>query len=232
MRNLIILFFVFVTSNLIFSQNEDRSGGKSYGLKVQLGTGVFNGAQESYDLKIQGSPYLSKDFKAANVSQINVIANMRYNVYKDEFEFITPKNDTLILDKINDFANLEFVNSKTKYFLTNYTNESNRIVFGYLINLYEKGNFGLFKKDNILMQEEKIAKTTLEANMPAKYYNASSTYFLKNDKNFIKFPESKKQLVKIFPDKKEMIEKFLKENKIDFDITEEKIKIIDFLTTL
>ena len=73
MKNSIILFFVFATINLIFSQNEDRSGGKSYGLKVQLGTGVFNGAQESYDLKIQGSPYLSKDLQSGDKVKAMVV---------------------------------------------------------------------------------------------------------------------------------------------------------------
>ena len=232
MKNSVILFFVFATSNLIFSQKEQRTGRQPNSFWVQLGTGIIYAPRECAGVVITGTPYVNKMFADVNVAQLDLIAKMRYNVYEDEFEFITPKNDTLILDKKETFANLEFIDTGTKYFLTNYTNEDNRIVLGYLIDLYQKGNFGLFKKNNILIQEEKVAKTTLEANMPAKYYNASSTYFLKNDKNFIKFPESKKQLLKIFPNKKEMIEKFLKDNKIDFDITEEKIKIIDFLTTL
>lgn len=232
MKNSVILFFVFATSSLIFSQKEQRTGRQPNSFWVQLGTGIIYAPRETAGVVITGTPYVNKNFADVNVAQLDLTAKMRYNVYEDEFEFITPKNDTLILDKKETFANLEFIDTKTKYFLTNYTNEDNRIVLGYLIDLYQKGNFGLFKKNNILIQEEKVAKTTLEANMPAKYYNASSTYFLKNDKNFIKFPESKKQLVKIFPDKKETIEKFLKENKIDFDITEEKIKIVDFLSTL
>ena len=232
MKNSVILFFVFATSSLIFSQKEQRTGRQPNSFWVQLGTGIIYAPRETAGVVITGTPYVNKNFADVNVAQLDLTAKMRYNVYEDEFEFITPKNDTLILDKKETFANLEFIDTKTKYFLTNYTNEDNRIVLGYLIDLYQKGNFGLLKKNNILIQEEKVAKTTLEANMPAKYYNASSTYFLKNDKNFIKFPESKKQLVKIFPDKKETIEKFLKENKIDFDITEEKIKIVDFLSTL
>ena len=36
-------------------------------------------------------------------------------------------------------------------------------------------------------------------------------------------------LLKLFPDKKEAIENFIKENKIDFDIEKDRIKIINFL---
>ena len=68
--------------------------------------------------------------------------------------------------------------------------------------------------------------------MPAKYYKSSDIYFLKTKEKILEFPSSKKRLSKIFPDKKEAIEAFVKENKIDFDKESDKIKIIDFLATL
>ncbi len=179
--------------------------------------------------KIQGSPYLKPFFKEVSVTKIKTIAQMRYNVFNDEFEFISPKKDTLILDKIEDFGALNFVNTSINYKLCNYTNQNEKIVYGYLIDLHQNGEFGLFKKENISLTEEKIAKTSLEQNMPAKYYNSGSSYFLKNGKNIIAFPNSKKRLLKIFPEKQVAIETFVKDNKIDFDIEADKIKLIDFM---
>ena len=83
---------------------------------------------------------------------------MRYNVYKDEFEFITSKNDTLILDKIDDFSNIKFTVSNVKYKLLNYTKIKKGSYKGYLIDIYQKGNFGIYKKENILLNELKIPK--------------------------------------------------------------------------
>ena len=180
--------------------------------------------------KAEGSMYTQKAFAAAKVSSIEGKSFMRYNTFSDEFEFITPKNDTLILDKIEDFKEVMFIGSNKKFVLTPYTNNKNRLTYGYLIQLYEKGNYGLFKKENISFIEAKTAKTTLEMSMPAKYNKSEDTYFLKNkDAGISEFPDSKKDLIKLFPDKKQSIETFVKEQKISFDKEADMIKIVDFL---
>lgn len=226
---IIILIIGFLTFNLCHSQ-EDRSGGKSYKYQPTLGNGVYK--EDFKSKEIQGSPYLNKIFSLVKVENVEEKSKMRYNVYKDEFEFITVKNDTLILDKLEDFKDLTFVATNTKYKLLNYLNLDNKFQFGYLIDVYQKKDFGLFKKENIGLTEEKIAKTSLEQNMPAKYYKSGDIYFLKTKEKIVEFPSSKKRLSKIFQDKKEAIETFVKENKIDFDKSTDKIKIIDFLSTL
>jgi hypothetical protein len=182
--------------------------------------------------KINGSPYQQKMFALAKVGTIDQKSLLRYNIFNDEFEFITSRKDTLILDKIEDFATIFFTEINKKYQLTTYTNSKNKLFYGYLINLKEINGFTLFKKENITFMEEKIAKTSLEVNMPAKFVKTNDTFFLKNkDKGTSEFPENKKGLLKLFPDKKEAIESFLKENKIDFDSESDLMKIIDFIAT-
>lgn len=215
----ISLGFLLITING-FSQREGRMVGSTF----------VNPAKAAK--KPLGSTYNQPNFSAARVENLNLQAFMRYNVFKDEFEFITPKNDTLILDKIEDFNTITFIGNKKKYCLTVYTNDSNRLENGYLIELYNKGNFTLYKKENIVFTEEKIAKTTLEKDMPAKYSKASDSYFLKNSATgTTAFPDGKKALTKMFPDKKQAIETFLKENKIDLDKEPDMIKTIDFLAS-
>lgn len=179
-----------------------------------------------------GSPYQQKMFALAKVGTIDQKSLLRYNIFNDEFEFITTRKDTLILDKIEDFATIVFTETTKKYQLTTYTNSKNKLFYGYLINLKEINGFTLFKKENIIFSEEKIAKTSLEVNMPAKFVKSGDTYFLKNkDNGTSEFPDNKKGLLKLFPDKKEAIETFLKENKIDFDSESDLMKIIDFIVT-
>ena len=226
--NFFMTLLIFITFSS-FSQ-EDRSGGKSFKYQPVLGNGVFR--EEAKAIEIQCSPYLNKNFSQVKVESVEEKSKMRYNVFKDEFEFITVKNDTLILDKLEDFKDLTFVATNTKYKLVNYINLDDKFQFGYLIDIYQKNDFGLFKKENIGLTEEKIAKTSLEQNMPAKYFKSSDIYFLKTKDKIVEFPSSKKRLSKIFPDKKEAIEAFVKENKIDFDKDSDKIKIVDFLSTL
>lgn len=176
-----------------------------------------------------GSPYLQNMFAPAIIDNIKTQANVRYNVFKDEFEFISKKGDTLVLDKKEDFASVTFNNNK-KYRLTVYTNRENSLNNGYLIELYSKSDFTLYKKENINLIEGKTAKTTFEKDMPARYSKAEDGYFLKMPNgNTTEFPDSKKALFKMFPDKKQALETYFKENKIDFDNEGDLIKIIGLL---
>ena len=104
---------------------------------------------------------------------------------------------------------------------------------GYLVELYSNGSFSLYKKEAITYYAGKKARTSQESDLPASYSKVSYSYFFKTKTgNIIPFPESKKQLIKLYPDNKEGIEAFLKENKIDFDADADRIKIIHFLSTL
>ncbi len=180
--------------------------------------------------KASGMPYSQKMFGSAIVEKLKLKAYMRYNVVNDEFEFITPKNDTLILDKIEDFSNITFPELHLNYLLTPYVNRG-KLVYGYLLDYYKKGDFGLFMKQNIIYIDAKPAKTTLEVDMPAKYVKTNNSYFLKNKETIAEFPNGKKALVKLFPDKKQLLEDFVKLNKIDFDAESDMIRIINFLAS-
>lgn len=229
MKSVLVLFLVL---KLSFCLSQNQGVGNKFEVIDPSRTGKIFRNPIKEATKIEGSPYLIANYRNVKVDSVNQEAKMRYNVFIDEFEFITPKNDTLILDKIDDFKNLNFVATNTKYKLVNYLNVNDKFQFGYLIDLYQKNDFGLLKKENIQLTEEKTAKTSLEQSMPAKYFRSSDIYFFKNKDKISEFPSNKKRLSKIFPAKKEAIETFVKENKIDFDKEADKIKIIDFLSTM
>lgn len=179
--------------------------------------------------KAEGTPYKFPLFLQANVEKISVKAFMRYNVYKDEFEFITPKNDTLVLDKIEDFGVVNFEGVGKRYELLPYT-KGKKLEYGYLIGSYSKNNWTLYTKENVGFTEAKPAKTTLETNMPARFYKAADSFYLKNDTGSItEFPDGKKALVKAFPSKKDTLEAYLKDNKVDFSDVNDLKRVVDVL---
>lgn len=217
MKNFKIVLFVFLVFQLnLYAQLPVKTSKYNSNLKT----------------KIVGSPYTQKMFAQAKVGTVEQKNFMRYNVFNDEFEFISAQKDTLILDKIEDFGTIVFPETNRKFQLVTYTNSKNKLFYGYLQNLKENNGFVLFKKENIQYVDEKIAKTSMEVNMPAKFVKSGDTFFLKNkDKGTSEFPDNKKGLLKLFPEKKEAIETFLKENKIDFDSENDLMKIIDFIAT-
>lgn len=227
MKNLLLTTFALLALNASFAQDKKTASSSERHMVGQ----VFRNASAD-GTKPSGSPYQQHMFAPAKVDNITPKAFMRYNVFNDEFEFITPQNDTLVLDKSDEFSVITFLATNKKYQLQQYT-KNGKLVYGYLINTYEKGGFVLFIKENIDFYEGKKAKTSLEIDMPSRYAKTGDSYFLQNKAAGItEFPDGKKALSKLFPDKKAAIETFVKEHKISFDEKDDLIKVIDFLATL
>jgi hypothetical protein len=225
---LLIFFLIFSTS----AQVDLQFGNIDAIMMNQGASKVFRNSKNN-QRKIEGTPYNQQMFAIAKVENVTQKYYMRYNVYDDEFEFITPKNDTLILDRINDFSNITFTGTNKKYVLLDYTNSLGKLVKGYLIDLYSKGNYTLYSKEKVTYYDGKIAKTSLEKEMPPRFVKSENEYYFKNKENIItEFPDSKKKLIKLFPDQKSNIETFIKDNKIDFDLDSDKKRIVDFLSSM
>jgi hypothetical protein len=181
--------------------------------------------------KTEGSPYLNKLFAPALVAGVSKNAMMRYDAFSDEFEFVNSTRDTLVLNKVEPYTNITFTITNTKYQLVDYKNKGKETK-GYLIWLFEKNNYALFKKQNVLYTKARIAKSGYEKDTPAKFEKGNDTFFLKDgDKGISEFPSNKKGLLKLYPEKKAEIETFVKQNDIDFDKESDLIKIVDFLAT-
>ena len=95
--------------------------------------------------------------------------------------------------------------------------------FDYNVLLFEN-------KDKIyfFLSDQKPYNIKIDSVFPLKIGNS---YFLKTKETISEFPNNKKGLFKLFPDKKQILEDFVKENKIDFDEVSDQIKIIDYLAT-
>ncbi|MFN3969506.1 hypothetical protein [Flavobacterium sp.] len=179
---------------------------------------------------VKGSPYINKVFGHGKV--VNAAENvfLRYNAYDDLFEFISPNNDTLVLSKTESYGDILFTGTKINYRLVNYTDKNNKLTKGYLIQLHQKNDFILYKKQKVNYSSARPAVSSYAEDLPAEYTIAAEVFYLKSkDQEILEFPTSKKGLVKLYPDRKEAIETFLKQNKINFDSEADLKKLIDFL---
>lgn len=185
--------------------------------------------QANYSSKTAGSPYINKFFQSAKVDNVSQSAAMRYDAYQDEFEFIKGR-DTLVLNK-EKYNSITFMGSNTKYKLVDYTKKGKKIN-GYLISLYEKGDYALFKKQNISYEPEKVATTSFDRSIPASFVKDSDTFFIKDkDRGISELPKNKKGLIKLYPDKKDQLEAFIKQNDTNFDNEADLKKLIEFLAS-
>jgi len=176
-----------------------------------------------------GTPYITKAFQPALVSGVSQNAMMRYDAYNDQFEFINSSRDTLVLNRLEQYNKVTFTISNTVYKLMDYTKKGEK-VNGYLISLFEKNGYGLFKKQNVRFTKEREANNSYDKSLPARYDKQNDTYFFKNgDKGISEMPDSKKGFFKLFPEKKAELESFFKQNDIDLDKEADMIKVLDLL---
>ncbi len=232
MKNLFFYTLLIGLFSIILNAQESERKQSLDAMMTSHGGKIFRNSKNK-ETKILGTPYFQQMFALAKVDNVTQKYFMRYNVFADEFEFITPKNDTLILDKIADFNKITFSGINKKYSLLEYTNSGGNYVKGYLIEFYTKGNYTLYVKEKVTYYSGKVAKTSLEKDMPERYVKAENGYYFKNKEAvIIEFPESKKQLIKLYPDKKQEIETFIKDTKVSFNEDYDRIKIIDFLSAL
>ena len=223
---IIVLFMTLSTSIVGFSQSQDGKITSLESSGIRLSETNYH---PTYS-KTLGSPYLNKAFLHAKVGDVVQNALLRYNACQDEFEFINSKNDTLVLNNAAAFSTITITNPKAVYQYVNFTEKSGKFNTGYLINLYEKNGYILYKRQKIKYYDAIPAKSSYDTSTQARFVPLKDTFFLKKiDGEIFELPSNKKGFLKLFPEKKTEIEIFIKQNDIDLEKEQDLIKLIGYL---
>lgn len=183
------------------------------------------------DTDVTGSQYFNENFLKGKIKGIPESVELRYNAYTDEVEF-RDSNDTIYtLIKDEKLNPIEFFKKKIVY--TEYQNEKNQIVNGYLFEVYTS-KYKIFKNEKIILLPAKEPRSGYDIYTPPKLQKTNSLFFLKlsDDKDIFVFPKNKNELIKHFPDKKNEINEFFKSNKLGFSKEGDLIQIVNFLEKL
>ncbi|MFZ4680420.1 MAG: hypothetical protein ACOYLP_09655 [Flavobacterium sp.] len=224
---IIVLFMMLSTSRVGFSQSQD-------GKITTLESSGIRLSETNYHptyTKTLGSPYPNKAFLHAKVGDVVQNALLRYNACYDEFEFINSKNDTLVLNNAAAFSTITITYPKALYQYVNFTEKSGKLNTGYLVSLFEKNGYLLYKRQKIKYYDAIPAKSSYDTSTQARFVPLKDTFFIKiNDGEIFELPTNKKELLKLFPEKKTDIEIFIKQNEIDLEKEPDVIKLIEFFT--
>lgn len=205
--------------------NIDAAGGGSTLFRNK----VFEKKKE----KIEGTPYLNEVFMSSSISGVENVFLTRYNAFTDEVEvsydesiFVIPKEErySTIVNKPLDY----------KLQLIRYNAGDENYVHGYLFELFATEKVGLYKREQVVLQEAREAANSYATSVPPKYAKKSEEYFLKmNAEKVVPFPKNKKGLNNLYSGKSgESINAYLKSEKISFKNESDLIKLTKFLATL
>ena len=168
----LISFTVFSQVNLNLTNNENFE-------VVKMLTKKTN--QKGLDLsQISGSPYASETFALAKVERTNEKATaellLRYNGYNDEIEIGKITNQEVSEEALLKDKNLKATfNDKTYQFIS-FKSKKREATEGYLIVLFEGKKYRLYRQDKKKLSEGRIAKTSLDKDIPPRFRDVETFY--------------------------------------------------------
>ena len=184
-------------------------------------------------VKIEGSQYLNEDYKLAEVSGVTKKLLVRYNAMTDVIEVQEEEGmKGFLLTKQSPYNTITITSNSNKIKLLNYKNKEGE-VYGYLLELYNKNNVILYRRDKIILQKALAARTTYQEAVPQKFVKIDDEYYLslKNDVATAA-PKNKKEIQNLFPMKKEEIVDYLKDNKYSLKNEKSIIEMVKFISRL
>jgi|688.fasta_scaffold322544_1 hypothetical protein len=218
-----LLFLMIFTANA-WSQNYNFVLGNSLNTLF-----ITANVLDDPTVTVEGSPYINNKFLSSSLSCLTEnTPPMRYNVYKEEMEFV--HEGKLYYVKKNDTCVITLLNNSYKYF-ENYNKEKNS---GYLLILNKLNNskYILYKKEKVVLIPEFIPSSSYGEAKPATYAIENPIYFISIQDKLVEFPKKKSDLFLLFPNNKQAIESFLKDKKISFNEESKIVELVDFLNSL
>ncbi len=219
----IIVFSFIILQTLVFAQVGNEN--------VSFSTGNFftrANRPTTKEYVIDGSPYPNgKQFDKVIIDGYSKnVQNLRYNAFDDEMEF--QNNGEVYFANKEDNLKIIFPEKKKIYATINYTLDG-KSKLGYLVLLVEGNKAKLYKREKyeLLKGEKSPSSFTKDAN--DYYAKEKDIYIMEYDGRFVKVPKKEKDLMQEFPGDRTFLQKYFKDNKINFSNENDIIKMVQFL---
>lgn len=185
---------------------------------------------------VEGSPYINEKYLPASVSASEGdVFYVRYNAMRDEFEVKGANNAAYSLNRYRRDIVVEILPLRKQYQVFGYYDENRNENFGYFVYLSNSNaNAVLLKKERITFIGEKRAVTSYDTPRSARYKRWEDKFFIKigEDKIVKEFPRGKKAVAKLFPEHKDEVFQYLKENKIKTSREEGLVQLMTYVNSL
>lgn len=221
----LILFLCLVLHiYTVSAQTTEVTGGK-------LEIAVFTPNFDSSDGNAEGSPYTKEEFIPAKLDYLDKTQFIRFNVVDDIIELRSKAGTSLMLDLRKDFKIELLDGSDASYLVGEYAKEgvANRSFFEIVL---QTESFSIFKKERKKYIKKEKAEAFKEAK-PAQFIDVADLFYItdfkSNSKVLLEFPKKKKKFIAFFEKKGKAVEKFMKQENLDFKKQDDLIEIMNFV---
>jgi len=185
---------------------------------------------------VEGTPYINEKYLPASVSASEGdVFYVRYNAMRDEFEVKGANNTAYSLNRYRRDIVVEILPLRKQYQVFGYYDENKNENFGYFVYLSDtNAEAVLLKKERITFIGEKRAVTSYDSHRSARYKRWTDQFFIKigDDRIVKEFPRRKKAIAKLFPEHKDKVFQYLKENKIKTSREADLVQLMTYINSL
>lgn len=196
----------------------DKSGGIGY---------IYNRKTETQ--KAGGTQYFDEKFVPAQINDGD-LQLIRHNAYTDEIE-VKVMDEIKVLQPAN--GQIIKVKAGSTYEYVQYTDAKKAEHQNYLVLVSDNPNLKIYKKESIILQPEQHPTGAYDKYKPPMYKKMDAAYFIKiKDGSVVYFEADKSGVMSLFPEKKNEIKDFMKENKISPSDESDLPKLAAYLNTI
>jgi len=89
-------------------------------------------------------------------------------------------------------------------------------IYGYLFDFMTKGNLKVYRKISKKFIPESKESFSFDKTFPSRYVDEPTVFFIQiGDGSIVEFPKNKKELMEMFPEKKDLIKKSVNSYQLD-----------------
>lgn len=189
------------------------------------------GESNSIEEDIKGSKYINEEFSPGTFSEGAIVYSFRYNAFHDEME-VKKDNEVSAIIKNFNFP-ITYLGTNKVYQVFEYYLEEEELTKGFFVVLNNSKNIKLLLKETIKFHPEEDAKSGYQPAKPAAFKRFVDTYYIGYKNNSaIELPKKKDDFLDLFASSSELIEKYIKKNKLKHNKTEDLIQIFNYYNTL
>lgn len=222
MKNIFLLLSALL---LLFPTNINSQVGGIGGSDYEM---VFvPGAKEDksdFFKKIAPKMYASVDYLAAMVDDINESFFLRYNIYRDEMEFL--KNGKTLYLKKNEKRKIIFSKSQENFRLFKLNNKLR------YFTVHNIGDNLLLSRKIVEYQEAKLAASSYQKDKPADFKMKENKKYIRFNQTLVEVPKRKNKFNTIFGPQSSAIKKYVKNNKLNIKNIEDLKTIVQYYNKL
>jgi hypothetical protein len=175
--------------------------------------------------EVQKKQYLNFNFVKANISNVDQASPLRFNIYKDEMEYMK-NNEVFYLRKTED-VEIKFPSINKRYTVKNYNDN-----LTYFVNLLD-GDFKLLLKENVKFIAASEPDNSYGSATSASYKRGRDQFFIINDQGEISLVSRKKKaFLKLFNKKSNEVKSFMKEKSLSHKKRKDLVEIVAYYNQL